>query len=102
MMSKLNLYKTKTCLMPCLPSISDIVLAFKSDLSNVQIGGRLHRNVHKSHRPRRPKGGFSLVVTPTRGEKYVAKPDGKIRGLNEEEKVLQEHQKIRPRRRAWA
>jgi len=62
----------------------------------------LHRNVHKTHRPRRPKGGFGLVVTPARGRKYVAKPDGKIRGLNKDEQVLQDHQQIRPRRRPVA
>lgn len=72
----------------------------------MQIGRKLHRNVHKSHRPRRPRGGFSLVVTPIKGKglagknKFVAKPSGQIRGLNVDEQVLQEHQRIKPRRRA--
>jgi hypothetical protein len=45
-----------------------------------------------------------LVVTPTKGrglakDKFVASPDGQIRGLNVDEQVLQEHQRIKPRRR---
>lgn len=68
---------------------------------SLQEGKSLKRNITRAHRPKRPKAGFSLVVKPKAKseEPYVARPDGRLRGLNADEKVLQHRQRVRPRRR---
>lgn len=75
----------------------------------------MHRNISKD-KPRRPKGGYSLVVKDLgapadvkrkglesafapKQDCYVAQPDGVRRELDQDEAYLQYSKRIMPRRK---
>lgn len=84
---------------------------------HLQLGGGLRRRISRN-KPKRPKGGYSLLVkdlgAPEEVKKlatqsaeapkpncYVALPSGQQRELNEDEKYMQYSQRIRARRRLY-
>lgn len=74
-----------------------------------QTGAGLSRSSRKTHPPKRPEGGWSLLVQPlgkaARGaadvaaaqQPFVVAPDGTRRELTEDEKVKLQRQAARPR-----
>ena len=70
----------------------------------LQTGGTLSRSSRKLHPPKRPEGGWSLLVqqlgrAAREGKRaaYVAAPDGTQRELTADEKLHIERQQPRPR-----
>ena len=62
----------------------------------------MERRSRIKHTPRRPEGGYSLLVTPLgsdAGEPYVATPDGTKRELSEAEEALIRRRTPMPRRK---
>lgn len=73
-------------------------------LPAAQTGTTLHRQSRRVHPPKRPEGGWSLLVTPLgkaarAGERqaYVAQPDGTQRPLTADERLNLERQQPLPR-----
>jgi hypothetical protein len=72
----------------------------------LQSGTSLSRASRKTHPPKRPEGGWGLLVQPLgkaaregRRKAYVAMPDGSQRPLTGDEQVHVERQQPRPRRK---
>lgn len=70
----------------------------------LQTGASLSRSSRKKHPPKRPEGGWGLLVQPLgkaarSGERqpYVSAPDGSQRELTADEKLHVERQQPRPR-----
>lgn len=84
-----------------------LVEEFKQRLDyNLGMTGKtISRDSRRTKAPRRPKEGWSLIITPIgkeskmKHERYVAMPDGSQRELNQDELLYMERKKPRPRRR---